>query len=216
MLNIAQGHPKLLELANGQAAHPERLAGLVAAGDQAWRDQGGLPDGFFTTGETAADPGDYLHILAAWTDAVTDALSPAERDLLWFLCCLEEPDRERAVLAANWGGLWRRLGRDGQPLALDKALEVIADRGLVAKLARTDDNDEVYAIHPGVSDAGRARAGQPFQDTVDATAAFFWRSGLEYASRETTRYDVNTRLIVRAGFAAVPYPLPLTSGTYVY
>ena len=76
VLNVAQGHPKLLELANGQAAHPERLAGLVAAGDQAWRDQGGLPDGFFTTGETAADPGDYLHVLAAWTNAVTDTPVP--------------------------------------------------------------------------------------------------------------------------------------------
>jgi hypothetical protein len=65
MLRIAQGHPKLLELANGQAAHPKQLAGFVAAGDQAWRDQGGIPDGFFITGETAAEPGDYLHILAA-------------------------------------------------------------------------------------------------------------------------------------------------------
>jgi tetratricopeptide (TPR) repeat protein len=205
VLNVAQGHPNLLELANGQAAHPERLAGLVAAGDQAWLEQGGLPDGFFTTGEKAADPGDYLHILAAWTNAVADGLSPAERDLFWFLCCLEEPDRERAILAAIWGDLWRRRGRDGQPPALDNALEVIADRGLVVKLAKTDDNDEIYAIHPGVSDAGRVCAGRSFQDTVDAAAAFLWRSGLEYASRETSQYDVNTKLIVRAGFAAVPY-----------
>jgi hypothetical protein len=51
VLTIAQGHLKLLELADGQAAHPEGLAVLVAAGDQAWRDQGGLPDGFFTTGK---------------------------------------------------------------------------------------------------------------------------------------------------------------------
>jgi tetratricopeptide (TPR) repeat protein len=205
VLNVAQGHPKLLELANGQAAHPERLADFVAAGDQAWLEQGGLPDGFFTTGETAAGPGDYLHILAAWTNAVTDALVPAERDLFWFLCCLEEPDRERAILAANWGGLWKGLGRDGQPPALNGALEVIVDRGLVVKLARADDKAELYAIHPGVSDTGRVRAGQPFQDTVDAAAAFFWRSGLQYASRETSQYDVNTRLIARAGFAAVPY-----------
>jgi hypothetical protein len=65
VLNVAQGHPKLLELANGQAAHPERLADLIAEGDQAWRERGGLPDGFFTTGETAAAPGDYLPVLTA-------------------------------------------------------------------------------------------------------------------------------------------------------
>ena len=67
VLNVAQGHPKLLELADGQAAEPERLGTLVEAGDQAWRDAGGLPDGFFTTGETRASGADYLHVLGAWT-----------------------------------------------------------------------------------------------------------------------------------------------------
>ena len=82
--------------------------------------------------------------------------------------------------------MWTRLGRDGQPSALDKALQAVTDRGLVAKLAATDGEDELYAIHPGVSDAGRARAGQPFQDTVDAAAAFFWRSALEHTSPEVS------------------------------
>jgi tetratricopeptide (TPR) repeat protein len=205
VLSIAQGHPKLLELANGQAARPERLADLVSAGDQAWRDQGGLPEGFFTTGETTASPGDYLSILAAWTNAVTDGLPPAERDLFWFLCCLEETDRERGVLAANWPALWSRLGRAGQPPAFASAFEAVADGGLVAKLTTTADKDESYAIHPAVSHAGRARAGQLFQDTVDAAAAFFWRTGLDYASGLTGQYGVNTGLIVRAGFSAVPY-----------
>jgi tetratricopeptide (TPR) repeat protein len=204
MLRIAQGHPKLIELANGQAAHPERLAGFVAAGDQAWQDQGGIPDGFFTTGEAAAEPDDYLHILAAWTNAVTDGLAPAERDLFWVLCCMEEADREPGILAALWDGLWKQLGRDGQPPALDQALDTIADRGLMARTTGTE-GDERYAIHPGVSAAGRARAGESFQDTVDAAAAFFWRTGLEYASSEASQGDVNTRLIVRAGFRAAPY-----------
>ena len=54
VLNVAQGHPKLLELADGQAADPGRLAALVEAGDQAWREPGGLPDGFFSH---RGDPG---------------------------------------------------------------------------------------------------------------------------------------------------------------
>ena len=78
-LNVAQGHPKLLELADGQAAEPERLGTLVEAGDQAWRDAGGLPDGFFTTGETRASDADYLHVLGAWTRAVTETLTAGER-----------------------------------------------------------------------------------------------------------------------------------------
>jgi hypothetical protein len=104
VLTIAQGHPKLLELANGQAADPGRLAALVAAGDQARQEQGGLPDGFFSagqpatsgssTGQATASAGDYLHVLGAWTRAVAEGLPPDERVLFWFLCCLEEPDRE--------------------------------------------------------------------------------------------------------------------------
>jgi tetratricopeptide (TPR) repeat protein len=205
VLRIAQGHPKLLELANGQAGHPERLADLVSAGNQAWRDQGGLPEGFFTTGATTANPGDYLQILATWAHAVTDGLPPAERDLYWFLCCLEETDRDRGVVAANWPVLWSRLGRDGQPPDLGQALKAVADSGLVATVTATADKDESYAIHPAVSNAGRIRAGQPFQSVVDAAAAFFWRIGLDYASGVGGQHGVNTGLIVRAGFSAVPY-----------
>ena len=50
VLNVAQGHPKLLELADGQAADPARLSALVEAGDHAWREAGGLPEGFFADG----------------------------------------------------------------------------------------------------------------------------------------------------------------------
>jgi hypothetical protein len=125
VLNVAQGHPKLLELANGQAAHPDQLAKLVEAGDQAWREQGGLPDGFFATGETTASasapaspagqPGapasetdsppdgkaataaDYWHVLGAWTRSVADTLAPGERDLFWFVCCPGPADRGRGA-----------------------------------------------------------------------------------------------------------------------
>ena len=51
---MAQGHPKLLELAEGQAANPAHLLELVRTGDQEWRRLGGVPDGFFTGGEATA------------------------------------------------------------------------------------------------------------------------------------------------------------------
>ena len=66
-LNIAQGHPKLLELADGQAADPEKLQKLLEAGDQAWRKVGGLPEAFLTTGEPHAAGDNYLHVLTTWT-----------------------------------------------------------------------------------------------------------------------------------------------------
>ena len=212
VLKIAQGHPKLLELANGQARRPDRLVALVAAGDQAWREQGGLPDGFFATGGTstgtasAASTGDYWHVLAAWTNAVADTLSPGERDLFWFLCCLEEPDRERRILNVVWPRWWRQLGRDSEPPGLDEALAAAAAAGLIAIRPPTEDTDESFAVHPGVTEAGRGRAGIQFRDTADAAAAEFWGAVYQRTSGEEGG-PINTGMAVRAGLAALPYLL---------
>jgi hypothetical protein len=271
VLTIAQGHPKLLELADGQAGDAGRLAELVAAGDQAWRDQGGLPDGFFAVGELAisqfaagqfgidpiasgqftgsqsaagestvgqpvgqvaadqatagqarASAADYLHVLAAWTRAVAGTLDPGERALFWFLCCLEESDRERAVLDGTWAGLWTRLGRDGRPPELDRALTAIAARGLIAAqspiaadgmTAARGKTPGSYAVHPGVAAAGRAEAGGPFREAVDAGAAAYWDAMYRDASGETGDSVVRTGLVVRAGLAAVPYLIRLRQWT---
>ena len=155
---VAQGHPKLLELADGQAAQPDRLAALVEAGGQAWRKLGSLPDGFFTAGEATVSDADYLHVLAIWAQAVTETLAAAERDLFWFLCCLEEPDRQRAILDANWSDLWQRLGRDGEPPGPGQALAAVAATGLVTMQLADEDAGESYAVHPGA--AGQRRGGQ--------------------------------------------------------
>jgi hypothetical protein len=220
VLNVAQGHPKLLELADGQAADPVRLAALVEAGDQAWRAAGGLPSGFFATGHATAHPADYLHVLAAWTTAVAGTLVPGERALFWFLCCLEEPDRDRQVLDGTWADLWNRLGRDGNgadlrerlgldgpPPDLDAALKAIAAQGLAA----IQGEPASYAIHPGVAAAGRAQAGKPFRDAADNETAAYWDAVFRSASGETGGTDAHTgtdtRLMVRAGLAAVPYLL---------
>jgi tetratricopeptide (TPR) repeat protein len=208
VLNAAQGHPKLLELADGQAAHPDQLATLIKGGGQAWRKQGGLPGGFFATGTTTADPGDYLQVLAAWTKTATETLAPGERDLFCFLCSLEEPDRVRLVLNGTWTGLRQRLGRDSQALALDQALAAIASRALAATCPETSDENASYAIHPGVAAAGRAYAGQDFQNATDAEAATWWPAVFQHASKENDDGSrVNIGLAVRAGLAAAPYLL---------
>ena len=205
-LEAAQGHPKLLQLANSQAAYPDQLAALVEAGDQAWREQGGLPEGFFTsgTGESTAAPGDYWHVLAAWSQAVSVTLTAGGRDLFWLLCCLEEPDRVRPVLEGNWAGLWHRLDRDGQPPGLDLSLAAISARGLAAIREGTEHADESYALHPGIAAAGRTQAGEPFRHAVDAEAAIYWAGTYQRASGADGGI-VHTGLLVRAGLGAVPY-----------
>ena len=207
-LEVAQGHPKLLELADGQAANPERLAALVEAGDQAWRKLGGLPAGFFTAdGEPTASGTDYLQILAAWTRSVTDTLTPDARDLFWLLCCLEEPDRERPVVEMIWPQLRDELGRGGEPPDLDRALAEVAARGLASIRGEAADGHASYLVHPGVAEAGRDRAGKPFRDAIDSVAAAFWDAVHRRASGQAAGGTVDTGLLVRAGLAAVPYLL---------
>jgi len=204
VLAVAQGHPKLLELAEGQAADPERLAGLVTAGDQAWRKLGGLPGGFFAAGETTMSGEGYLDVLAAWTRVATGTLTPAERDLFWFLCCLEERDRGRATLDGSWARLWTALGRDGQPPGLGEALSVLAARGLAAVQTVRDNQDESWAVHPGVAAAGRAQACKPFQDAVDGEVSRYWAA--EFSRATSGKHEAtDTGLLVRAGLAQIPY-----------
>lgn len=208
VLNIAQGHPKLLELADGQAADPVQLGMLVQAGDQAWRQAGGLPDGFFASGESQATMKDYLHVLGTWTKTVADALTPGQRTLFLFLCCLEEDDRIRAVADANWVDLWDHLNLPGQPPDLDETLAALTAQSLIAIQPQTGDADEIYGIHPVVAAAGRAQAKKDFQDAVDAELVAFWTSTFEHAlGRENE--GRTTSLVVRAGMAAAPYLIRL-------
>jgi tetratricopeptide (TPR) repeat protein len=203
-LDAARGHPKLLEFVDGQAADPKRLANLVAAADQAWRKLGRPPRGFFAEGETPVSGEDYLDALAAWTTVITQTLAPGERDLFWFLCCLEERDRERATLEGSCTRLWTALGRDGQPPGLGDALSVLAARGLATIRAETAGAGESYEIHPAVADTGRTQAGEPFQGAVDAEASRYW-AGVFFRATGGTDKATDTGLLVRAGLAAVPY-----------
>jgi tetratricopeptide (TPR) repeat protein len=221
VLNVAQGHPKLLELADGQAAHPDRLAALIEAADQAWREQGGLPDGFFVDADaragsaSTASTGDYWHVLAAWTNAVADILAPGERDLFCFLCCLEEPDRERWILDTIWPHLWEQLGRDGEPPSLDEALASMSAVGLAAIRPGASAARTSCTLYPGVAAAGRARAGTPFWEIADAEAAAFWNAIYWQVSGKADGTAVRSSMAVRAGMAAVPYLVRQQEWTHV-
>jgi hypothetical protein len=141
-------------------------------------------------------------------------LSPGERDLFWFLCCLEEPDRIRPVLDDTWEDLRHRLSRDGPPPELGPAIAAIAARGLVAVQREPENQTESCAVHPGVAAAGRAHAGRDFQEATDTGAAAYWRGTFDYASGKNDDGTTHTRLAVRAGLAAIPYLLRRQQWTY--
>jgi hypothetical protein len=206
-IEAARGHPKLLELAEGQAAHPKRLAALVEAGDQAWQGQGSLPDSFFSDEVSIASGDDYLKVLATWTKSVTDTLMPGERNLFWLLCCLEEGDRERPVIEPVRSRLRERLGHGGQSSGPDVALAALAARGLATIRPQSAEGHESYGIHPSIAAVGRDNASRPFRDAVDTVAGSYWASVYQDASGESGNGTVDTRKLVRAGLAAVPYLL---------
>lgn len=108
-------------------------------------------------------------------------------------------------LDTNWADLRNRLGRDGKPSSLDEALAALSATGLITIRPGTDAASESYALHPGVAEAGRSRAGPLFQDAVDAEAAAFWNTVYRQALGESRSGTVRTRWMVRAGLAAVPY-----------
>lgn len=204
-LETAHGHPKLLELANGQASAPERLAALVKDGDHAWRRVGGLPANFFSDDPATASGGDYLQILTTWTQAVVDTLAPSEQDLFWLLSCLEARDWDRQVLDNVWPLLRQELNHTGQPDDLSQAVAAVAAAGLAAIRPEAENRPEAYTLHPQVAATGRDRARAPFRKAVDEVTASFWYGVYGLTSGEGGDGDVDTELSVQAGLSAIPY-----------
>ena len=206
VLAAAQGHPKLLELADGQAADPARLEQLLGRADQEWARRGVAPDGLFTSvsGEPAAGAEDYAAVLDDWTRQVADGLTQAARVMFGLLCCLEEDDRIPPVIEGNWADLWQRLARPDDAPEWAAALAPLTSQGLAAAVTDTGGDPAGFLVHPGVAAAGRAQAGQEFQAAVDHEAAAFWHT----VFRQGLEREIGW-LIVRAGRAAAPYLLRL-------
>jgi hypothetical protein len=91
-LEVVQGHPKLIELAAGAAREPGALETRLDEAGQVL-DRGRLR-AFFTTGEAEVGEEEQLRVLEVWARGVSAGLDEGSRTLFWFLCCLEEPDRE--------------------------------------------------------------------------------------------------------------------------
>jgi hypothetical protein len=114
-LRVAQGHPKLLELADGLAADRAVLAGRVAAAADELADRADVLDAFFAAGgaregETRQADADFVRALRGWTAGAVGQLTPTAGLLFAFLCRLEPEDRRQDVVAANWGDVLTRLG----------------------------------------------------------------------------------------------------------
>ena len=87
------------------------------------------------------------------------------------------------------------------------ALAPLIDCGLASVRAGARSYLDAYSIHPAIAAAGRADAGLPFQEAVDVEAAAYWIDNFRQASGDTAEGLVLTDILVRAGWAGVPYLL---------
>jgi tetratricopeptide (TPR) repeat protein len=208
VLSVVQGHPKLLELADAQAADPEGLRARLAEADRALPGQAGRLEAFFARGESQLAPEHFLEVLGSWTRGVARTLPEGARTLFWLLCGLEEADRWRPIVEDNWADLWRRLGRNGEPPALAEALAPLVARALV-QVDQDGEHDAPtrYRVHPGVAEAARREAGEEFQAAVDAEVAAFWQAVFQQAVQ--AEGGEASQVVVHACLAAAPYLLRL-------
>lgn len=206
VLNMAQGHPKLLELADVAAAEPDQLADALAAAEAAGRDT--PVTAFFTTGASALDGGQFMRLLTAWTDTALSVLPAPARTLVELLAHIEEDERRSWIVREVWQLVWQELhGEDAPPL--ESALEPLVATVMVE--AEPVDGDSstarhVYRLHPGVGEAIRTGTDPAFGALVDEKTIYCLASVYEYAYTEESRGGSGAA-IVSAGLAATPYLL---------
>ena len=206
VLNAVHGHPKLLELAEEQAAEPAELARTVLIADQAWREHRAT-----ATAPDAGDTAGYLAALDAWTRQVYQRMDPPAQLIFSVLCSLEPDDREQGTVQDVWPHLWQRLAGPGDPPVVNPEMVTLAARGLIRverhEVADGPANSD-FVVHPAVAAAGRALAGAQLRHHVDRVLGDYWRSLFVQALDQEADEGYGW-LLLYAGRAALPYLIRL-------
>jgi len=206
-LAVVQGHPKLIELANGHARDPATLTARLAEADRTWLTRGTRLEPFLRGDEPAGTDRDYLTVLQGWTRSSTQALPEDAATLFGFLCCVEEDDREHHIIQAVWADLWQRLDRPGDPPDLETALVPLVEQALVSTEANPDTGQVVrLRIHPGVAEAGRTTTTPDLPAAVDTALGDYWLANLWHALQQEQEQELGW-LVLRAARSAGPYLL---------
>ncbi|MFF7240459.1 CHAT domain-containing protein [Streptomyces collinus] len=204
VLAVVQGHPKLIELADGQAADPVALAGRLDEIDNTWLTRGVRLQDFLDTGSPQASDQDYYQVLSTWTRAAAARLPAASGVLFTLLAGLEDSDRTSAVLSTVWPILWPKLGHADAAPPIEAAVGPLVEQALVSAERISDSKSSVrYRIHPGVAETIRSHTPPETNLLVDNYAAQLWQAVLE-AGLEREREGMG-EMILHAAKAAAPY-----------
>ncbi len=215
-LTLAQGHPKLLELADAAAADPPRLAFQLAEVEAAV--DGAALAAFLTEGDTRLDAEQLLQTFTEWTTDAAATLPAPARLLLQVLCRVEETDRDTAVIGVNWVALWQRLDQPGEPPPLASVVGPLVAAALIAADPIDDPADLIgypagpngpvrYRIHPGVVEAIHAVTPEPVTAAVDAQLAAWWTIVGDWGIEQKRVGKDTSHVVLRARLAAARYLL---------
>ncbi len=213
-LRVVQGHPKLLELADGLAADRPALAARVAAAANELADRADVLDAFFAVGvtregETQQQDADFVRALQGWTAGVASALTPTAGLLFAFLCRLEPDDRRQDILEANWKDFLTRLG-DGHAVAaaalaepeqgLPAALAGLEASGLVGLERPPIDPEQIEKLKAMLTDHAELDSLDPaaLQALLDADAARATTYTIHPSVAETERAAVDPAVLEAA------------------
>ena len=213
-LRVVQGHPKLLELADGLAADRPALAARVDAASKELAGQANVLDAFFAVGvpkegETRQTDADFVRALQGWTAGVASGLTPTARLLFTFLCRLEPDDRRQDILEANWKDFLTRLG-DGHAVAaavlaepeqgLPTALAGLAAAGLVGVERLALDPEQIEKLKAMLTDHAELDSLDPaaLQALLDADAARATTYTIHPSVAETERAAVDPAVLEAA------------------
>ena len=200
-LELVQGHPKLIELADAQAADPAALEKYLDSAFEAWNEEKNLLDRFFLEGESARTAEEFLEVLSRWTQDVSRSLSPASRTLFQFLCALEDVDRLELIAKQVWPKLWKNLGFCEEAPGLEQTMSSIKSAALMDHRALGD--EILYLIHPGVAQAILEELDDKFLAAVDVEMTAFLLSLFQAAWGG--KVEGADEYIVMIGRRSVPY-----------
>ncbi|HYP56375.1 MAG TPA: CHAT domain-containing protein [Solirubrobacterales bacterium] len=200
VLEMVQGNPKLMELADRQAVDAEALRERLSEADEVWGDRVSL-DGFFVTGEAPNEvrAEDFLQVIERWTGGIASNLSEDERFAFQLICCLETSDRVSAAIALAWKEL-NSIRHERDAPELMPILRSLAGHGLV-DLETRGEHWQV-SVHPAVEQAEKDAVDEELSAEIDRVMAAVWMTVHRFASE---RQD--TVSVVRSGLAAAPYLL---------
>jgi len=208
-LTLVQGHPKLLELADAAAEHPDHLTAHLDAAE-AVADTGRLA-AFLSQGDSSLDPDGFLTILTGWTTSTLATLPAPATLLLQVLCTIEDDDRISPIVDSVWPALWRQPNPDTDPPDLHHTIGPLAAAALIHPEPQPggDGGRPVvrYRIHPGIADTVHAATADEVATRTRQALAGFWYT--LYSGAIDGPAGEHTPTVVRAGLAAAPYLLAL-------